>query len=88
MNQKAFFILPMMLAAAAQNRDLFDTGHKARYQPQSEYRRKDLPRFKIGDSIIYAKDIKTAIKYAKKRGLYKPDIEIIPLDQPRDPEKL
>lgn len=70
-----------MMLAAAQNPDYFDTGHKARYQPQPQTR-KDLPRFKVGDQIIQAKDIKTAIKYAKKRGLYKPDMEIIPIDQP------
>lgn len=69
----------MMLAATAQNQNLFDTGNKARYQPQPQTR-KDLPRFKVGNHTIYAKDIKTAIKYAKKRGLYKPGLEIIPLD--------
>lgn len=70
-----------MMLATVQNRDLFDTGNKARYQPQPQTR-KDLPRFKVSDQIIHAKDIKTAIKYAKKRGLYKPDMEIIPIDQP------
>lgn len=74
-------IAAAMLALTTQNQDLFDTGHKARYQPQPQTR-KDLPKFKVGDRIIYAKDIKTALKYAKKRGLYKPGIEIIPLDQP------
>lgn len=82
MNMKnRLLIMSAMMLAAAKNPDLFDTGHKARYQPQPQTR-KDLPRFKIGDQTIYAKDIKTAIKYAKKRGLYKPDLEIITIDQP------
>lgn len=82
MNMKnSLLIMSAMMLAAAQNPDHFDTGHKARYQPQPQTR-KDLPRFKIGDQIIHAKYIKTAIKYAKKIGLYKPGIEIIPLDQP------
>lgn len=82
MNMKnSLLIMSAMMLAAAQNPDHFDTGHKARYQPQPQTR-KDLPRFKIGDQIIHAKDIKTVIKYAKKRGLYKPALEIIPLDQP------
>lgn len=79
--KNSFLITAAMMLATVQNRDLFDTGNKARYQPQPKTR-KDLPKFKIGDQTIYAKDIKTAIKYAKKRGLYKPGIEIIPLDQP------
>lgn len=32
---------------------------------------KSLPKWKVGDSIIHAKDENTAIKYAKKRGLWK-----------------
>lgn len=86
MNMKnRLLITAAMMLATVQNRDLFDTGNKARYQPQPQTR-KDLPKFKIGDQTIYAKDIKTAIKYAKKRGLYKPDMEIIPLDQPQTKE--
>ena len=79
MNNNILIAAAMMLAT--QNQEHFDTGHKAKYQPQPQTR-KDLPRFKIGDQIIHAKDIKTVIKYAKKRGLYKPALEIIPLDQP------
>lgn len=79
MNNNILIAAAMMLAT--QNQEHFDMGHKARYQPQPQTR-KDLPRFKIGDQIIHAKDIKTVIKYAKKRGLYKPALEIIPLDQP------
>lgn len=34
------------------------------------------PAWQIGESIIYAKDEKTAIKYAKKRGLWKPEVTV------------
>ena len=81
MNTNNILIAAAMMLATVQNQEHFDMGHKARYQPQPQTR-KDLPRFKIGDQIIHAKDIKTVIKYAKKRGLYKPALEIIPLDQP------
>lgn len=81
MNTNSILIAAAMMLATVQNQDHFDTGHKARYQPQPQTR-KDLPKFKVGDQIIHAKNIKTVLKYAKKRGLYKPGIEIIPLDQP------
>ena len=34
-------------------------------------KKKDLPKWKVGDNIIYAKDEKTAMKYAKKRGFWR-----------------
>ena len=62
MNMKnSLLIMSAMMLAAAQNPDLLDIGNKARYQPQPQTR-KDLSRFKIGDQIIHAKDIRTVIK--------------------------
>lgn len=79
MNPNNILIAAAMMLATVQNQEHFDMGHDARYSPNPQTR-EDLPKFKIGDQIIHAKDIKTAIKYAKKRGLYKPALEIIPLD--------
>ena len=38
-------IAAAMMLATVQNQEHFDTGHKARYQPQPQTR-KDLPKFK------------------------------------------
>lgn len=58
-----------MLAASTQENPYFDTARKSfSSHAQPRY---DLPSWKVGDSIISAKDEKTAIKYAKKRGLWK-----------------
>lgn len=37
------------------------------------------PAWQIGESVIYAKDERTALKYAKKRGLWKPEMTVKPL---------
>ena len=39
----------------------------------------DLPKFNVGGTIIHAKDEKTAIKYAKKRGVWKDGMPIVPV---------
>lgn len=39
---------------------------------------KSLPRWKVGEHIIYAKDEKTAIKYARKRGIWKDGMAVTP----------
>lgn len=38
----------------------------------------DLPKFNVGGTIIHAKDEKTAIKYAKKRGVWKEGMSVVP----------
>lgn len=56
------------MAMMPQSKNLFDT--RIRYSnPAPQHT--DLPRWKIGEHIIHAKDAKTAEKYAKKRGLWK-----------------
>ena len=40
----------------------------------------DLPKFNVGGTIIHAKDEKTAIKYAKKRGVWKDGMSVIPVN--------
>ena len=53
----------------------FDTG--CRKKTEQPYRRPaDLPKWRCGEHIIYAKDEKTAMKYAKKRGLWRKGITI------------
>ena len=59
----------MMMAAAGNDKRIFDTG--TRTVPSYPTRR-DLPRWDVNGHVIYAKDEKTAEKYAKKRGLWVP----------------
>lgn len=66
-----------MLMIASQNGDIF-RGPSRPYQTPSQKR--DLPAWKVGEHIIHAKDEKTAMKYAKKRGLWSPDLVIVPAD--------
>ena len=60
----------MMMAAAGNDKKIFDTGK--RIVPSYPSRR-DLPRWGINGHVIFAKDEKTAEKYAKKRGLWIPE---------------
>ena len=57
----------MMMAAAGNDKKIFDTG--TRIVPSYPTRR-DLPQWGVNGHIIFAKDEKTAEKYAKKRGLW------------------
>ena len=68
----------MMLAAAGNDdKKIFDTGTRIvpSYQP-----RRDLPRWDVNGHIIFAKDEKTAEKYAKKRGLWVPGTIVKPIE--------
>lgn len=70
MNHKGYLYLmatAIMLAAAGNDKRIFDTG--TRIVPSSPPKR-DLPRWDVNGNVIYAKDAKTAEKYAKKRGLW------------------
>lgn len=62
-------ITAMMMAAAGNDKKIFDTG--TRIVPSYQARR-DLPRWDVNGHTIFAKDEKTAEKYAKKRGLWVP----------------
>lgn len=56
------------MMAAASDKQLFDTGlSKVYVKPISKT---DLPRWDVNGNVIFAKDAKTAEKYAKKRGLW------------------
>lgn len=58
-----------MMMAEERNKQLFDTGPSKVYvKPISKT---DLPRWDVNGAVIYAKDEKTATKYAKKRGLWR-----------------
>jgi len=41
---------------------------------------KSLPRWKVGENTIYARNESDAIKYAKKRGLYKDGDTAVKID--------
>lgn len=72
MNRAKFQLLAAvaMMMAAASDKQLFDTGPSKVYvKPISKT---DLPRWDVNGVVIYAKDEKTATKYAKKRGLWRP----------------
>lgn len=63
-------LLPMMLTLTNTNSDeIFytpKTSNTIETKPN-----KDLPQWKVGEHIIFAKDANTAKKYAKRRGLWK-----------------
>lgn len=67
----------MMMAAAGYDKKIFDTG--TRTVPSYPTRR-DLPCWDVNGTTIYAKDEKTAIKYAKKRGLWRPGTIVKPVE--------
>lgn len=67
-----------MMMAAASDKQLFDTGPSKVYV-KPIYRRTDLPRWDVNGTVIYAKDEKTATKYAKKRGLWRPGTIVKPI---------
>ena len=66
----------MMMAAAGNDKKIFNTG--TRTVPSYPTRR-DLPRWDVNGHVIFAKDAKTAEKYAKKRGLWASGIVIKPI---------
>lgn len=68
----------MMMAAAGNDKNIFDMG-TPRIVPSYPTRR-DLPRWDINGHVIFAKDAKTAEKYAKKRGLWIPGTIVKPIE--------
>lgn len=67
----------MIMAAVSNGKNIFDTG--TRIVP-SYHGGRDLPRWDINGHIIFAKDAKTAEKYAKKRGLWVPGTIVKPIE--------
>lgn len=77
--KNSLYLLAGMMAMAAQGDRIFDTPKRqSRYIPTPPP--KDLPHWKVGEHIIHAKDEKTALKYAKKRGYWKEGITIEKVD--------
>ena len=70
MNRKKFALLAAsaMLMASAYDKKIFDTGASTVYA--KKITKQDLPRWDVGGHVIFAKDEKTAEKYAKKRGFW------------------
>lgn len=58
-----------MLAGSA-DKQLFDMGPSKVYVKPIP--KNNLPRWDVNGKQVFAKDEKTAIKYAKKRGLWRP----------------
>ena len=80
MNHKVYPYLlatAMMMEAAANDKPIFDT--VTRTVPRYTTRR-DLPRWDVNGHVIFAKDAKTAEKYAKKRGLWVPGTIVKPIE--------
>lgn len=79
MNRAKFQLLATaaMMMAAASDKQLFDTGTSKVYVKPIQ--RKDLPCWDVNGAVIYAKDEKTATKYAKKRGLWRPGTIVKPI---------
>lgn len=67
-----------MMAAAASDKQLFDMGPSKVYVKPIQ--KTDLPRWDVNGNVIYAKDKKTAEKYAKKRGLWRSGTIIRPIE--------
>lgn len=65
LKKKAFIRHAVMVSAIKEH---FDIGGTPTFETPSK--KTDLPRWEINGHILFAKDEKTAIKYAKKRGLW------------------
>ena len=78
MNKKLITVLAMFLATGITTNSPYKVSQKrsSDLYPRSG----DLPRWSVGGKILYAKNEHDAIKYAKKRGLYKEGVEIKRID--------
>lgn len=74
--KNALFMAAAAALAATPN-EYFAIKRPQNFEPINKDKNK-YPRWKIGDSFVFAKDVRDAEKYAKKRGLwkegYKPEI--------------
>ena len=68
--RKDIAFMSALFAVGAQN--YFDTGLRRADAPDNT-KPHSLPKWKVGEYIIFAKNEKDAIKYAKKRGIWKPE---------------
>ena len=68
MSMKKYLALAAFAALAAGSSGYFDS---PRVDNSNPYPKKaSLPKWKVGENYIFAKNESDAIKYAKKRGLY------------------
>ena len=75
-NKKIMGLLAMggLFMAAANNKKIFSVPSQSRNNDIKP--RKSLPRWEINGHSIFAKDEKTALKYATKRGLWKKAVKV------------
>ncbi len=75
---KYFAYMALMMAALAQSGESMYKGPRIR--PAEPKPAKGLPRWDVGGNTIFAKNEKDALKYARKRGLYRDGMEIKLID--------
>ena len=73
-----------LAAAAAMSNEVaeyFDTGRRHTHTERPYHRPADLPRWRVGDHILFAKNAADAEKYARKRGLWTEGCTVKPLKE-------
>ena len=79
MSLKQQLLMAALYAAATPwDHPLYAT--RRREKPKPEPAPKSLPRWDVGGHVIYAKNEKDALKYAKKRGLFKDGMQVTRID--------
>lgn len=74
-------LLTLALAMAAQGDPSIYAPEKLPDNSKPYPKNKSLPAWDVGGHIIYAKNEKDALKYAKKRGLFKEGMRAIPAEK-------
>lgn len=77
MSFKKIALLTIMMAAGMGSPFMYSGERRRPAEPKPE---KGLPRWNVGGHVIYAKNEKDALKYARKRGLYRDGMEIKLID--------
>lgn len=76
---KSLAYMALMMAALAQSGESMYKGPRIRTIQAKPA--KGLPRWDVGGNTIFAKNERDAIKYARKRGLYRDGMEAIRIDE-------
>lgn len=77
-NMKHYAYMAFLMAALVQSRKSMYMG--PRRSPAEPKPAKGLPRWDVGGNTIFAKNERDALKYARKRGLYREGMEIKLID--------
>ena len=77
-NMKHFAYMAFLMAALVQSGGSMYKGPRIRTVQAKPA--KGLPRWDVGGNTIFAKNEKDALKYARKRGLYRDGMEIKLID--------